>query len=1191
MSQHSPHDSAYTAQAPKHPVSQLQGPFEESMLEAVDDEPEDIYLDPITRRNTLLEAPTYTRVVAGRWKQKPGERFHPLWKLIAQISFGVHLLAEGMAKSEDEVMQILQAHVDEIDGFLERTTEDFDLAQEDILERLRCLKLPLSHPATFDRMLEDRNFRLSIVEGNEKIEHIVERTSQAMKDSLKDVQKGFDSTSCLETYLQGLAATWQRQSVEHEAVFVAMLGNVEGWRKAFMSLHLQGNKLGGSLKKLTDIINEMQARAGEVSRRLLHQARVQHQQVMGRPTGRSTPTSRFQTISSKQLPIIQDRPALRQSASHDTVKTMPALRTSSQDSLRHHALLGRSQTPQQDMPAPRQVSNSASPRIIQIGSNSQARVQSMVPSLMEAATPYRETLVIPQTQKVGEEGQPERYFPPVELPAHVPEETMRTVPMSKQNRLSVGLGLSQAGKAEKRNSRIGTSALIDLLRSNPVSKKASGTPRSRSPATSRRTPTVLSDDSSSAGKPVASNSSPPRSSSVSDSTTMHIKQNKRQPKKGIQHWFDGLDSDVLEDDKYSVQEDTSSQVATTIVQKVQNASGHDSGPSTPSWAVTSFAQVEKKKELLKKGAFSSHPPDVPFGSPPLIQSPFQSPLIVTAPQRRPSHASSTGRTSLGEPGPEVAASEAGSVSGAHGRNNQAMKRASAYAPEVVVERVPPLPVAKKQFIAEMEGSSPAIPRVQQSSSSIRDVVMELEAPQQYFKLPPRPTPAAVEGTAKVVGAAKGPVEPNMSQIPQLVEPAQTAELEAYQQHFRLPPRPQQASPAPNQGPGLPQTSAQRHDIPVEFKEQGAPRQGQDVPQISSTIVEEKPQGQVIKNLSPQKVEAGLGQGRDKPVSLSANPAAEVVVEHFVDIDPSKQRLSSKVYVATPNVPLPPSPYGENIAEPQTQEPVQKPPTEEKLYFLPALAYKPPSPQLPPDPIFTRREAEPNPSSTLLPSLSVEPELSNPVQETKSASTAHVSPKPPSELLKHNSNNEPSPVLTLSTQVSASGIGDECDPYRASDHQPRSPSTVEPSTAKPAATTSSATLQRGHRPTELKDSRIPNPPDVHNPWKAFFTGQPSPVGSHLSIRSIKQESVVEQRPRSLDSPQSPALLSPTSVSSRHPFPPSPVASPDMASSAKEIAWINKSYDEARRSSLNRITSHEDQSSSEQEVKAEGLGITT
>lgn len=255
---------------PAHPVAQLQGPFEESMIESVNDiANNEIHLDSVSRRTLLLDAPKYERIIAGRWKQKPGEKYHPLWKLVAQLSFGMHLIANNLAKSEEEVMKILQTHVDDIDGFLERTTDDFQLAQTDILERLRCLKLPLNHAEVFDRMLEDRSFRASILEGNQKIEHIVSRTKRAMKDSLKDVQKGFDATNVLDKYLISLNKTWARETAEHEAVLVAMLGNVEGWRKAFLELHTEGNKLAGSLKKLTELVSEMERRAAVISRRQL----------------------------------------------------------------------------------------------------------------------------------------------------------------------------------------------------------------------------------------------------------------------------------------------------------------------------------------------------------------------------------------------------------------------------------------------------------------------------------------------------------------------------------------------------------------------------------------------------------------------------------------------------------------------------------------------------------------------------------------------------------------------------------------------------------------------------------------------------------------------------------------------------------------------------------------------------------
>lgn len=315
--------------APSHPVPQLQKPFEESMMESIHEEgDQDVPTDAMSRRTILLEAPTYQRVIAGRWKQKPGEKYHPLWKLVAQMSFGMHLLAKNMAISEEEVMRILQSHVDDIDAFLERTTEDFELAQSDVHERIRCLKLPLAHGDVFDRMLEDRAFRASILDGNEKIDHVISRTKRAAKDALKDVQKGFDATNVLEKYLAHLHTTWRRESPEHEAVLVAMLGNVEGWRRAFLELHLQGNKLAGSLKKLNEVVAEMQRRAAAVSRTIVvssHRVLLESSLltlVRPKPKGRSTSPHRTQVVvyslKSVQLPIISRSPrSLVNTARHE----------------------------------------------------------------------------------------------------------------------------------------------------------------------------------------------------------------------------------------------------------------------------------------------------------------------------------------------------------------------------------------------------------------------------------------------------------------------------------------------------------------------------------------------------------------------------------------------------------------------------------------------------------------------------------------------------------------------------------------------------------------------------------------------------------------------------------------------------------------------------------------------------------
>ena len=1177
------HHATVPVSAPRHPVATLQGPFEESMLESVGDESEaDVYLDPITRRNTLLEAPVYTRVVAGRWKQKPGERFHPLWKLIAQISFGIHLLAEGMAKSEDDVMQILQAHVDEIDGFLERTTEDFDLAGEDIQERLRCLKLPLSHPATFEKMLEDRNFRLSIVEGNEKIEHIVERTTQAMKDSLKDVQKGFDSTSCLETYLQGLSNTWQRLSVEHEAVFVAMLGNVEGWRKAFLTLHVQGNKLNGSLKKLTDIINEMQARAGEVSRRLLHQAKVQHNTAMGRPSGRSTPTSRFQAVPSKQLPGMPGRPSLRQTVSNETVRSKTSQQSSSRESLRHQALLGRAQTPQHEMPAPRQVNNANSPRIIQIGANSQARVQSMVPSLLENLPSSPSPTPPTETPPADTEEQPERYFPPIELPAHVPQETMRQAPMSKQNRFSIGLGLGQEktrDRTDKRNSRLGTSALVDLLRTNPITDKLSNTPKTKSPEASRRTSTTKSgsnaDDSSSSGKAQTSTVRQSRSTSVNDETGLYAKTNVRRPKKGVQHWFDAIDNDSAEDVKYSVQDTGGGSVKeTTLTVRSTPKLDHNDEPGTPAWAVTTFAQVEKKKELLKKGAFSSHPPDLPLGSPPLTQkASFQNPVAVVAPQRRPSHASSAGHSTLGEPGPTIAASEAGSAS-AHsagrGHSRNVDKRASSVAPEVVIANMPPLPLPRKEFIAEMEGS---IPTPSGMPISTRGIVMELEAPQQHFILPPRPQSSTA---VKSSGMPPGP---------------QKALL--HQPHFVLPPRPQSTPPAQvSTGTVASQSretaATETHLTNREADHELAMRPPSDAPPaIPAEFIRESRQ--------PEEQQTEQVQATPDITTEGTGSETNDIVEQYVDAQENQERLSSAVFLATPGIPLPPSPLVDEELEAQHED-------EQPLYILPALTYKAPliSPRLPPDPVLIsmRSDHTAPPPQDLIRISSFEhkapsegQEGTSTVSEAKeSAKQANLSENPAmggeqAGMAAETSMGPPSEEPDLEAKLSKSTPQQEYDPFKPEDNglapaeisSPKDRKAPRIDTSKIGTTQDikgGTSMVRDRKPENLLHKRESSH-GTQNGWKAFFTGQPSPVGSNLSIRSIKRESLMEQPTQS-----SPGLLSPSSVSSRHQLPPSPVAD-----SVKEAVWYNRPLDDAE-------TSSKRGSNAESTMKEPaGLGIST
>lgn len=164
-------------------------------------------------------------------------------------------------------MKILQSHVDELDGFIERTTDDFLLAHGDVQQRLQYLKLPLENIKVFDEMLEDRSFRNSVIDENEKIEHVIERSAVALNDSFKDIQKGIDAVNMLWSYLKQLAKEWTPGPGRFDVVYAAMIGNVEGWNDALLKLQTKGSDLAVVLVQLGVAVSEIQRRVGMASRK------------------------------------------------------------------------------------------------------------------------------------------------------------------------------------------------------------------------------------------------------------------------------------------------------------------------------------------------------------------------------------------------------------------------------------------------------------------------------------------------------------------------------------------------------------------------------------------------------------------------------------------------------------------------------------------------------------------------------------------------------------------------------------------------------------------------------------------------------------------------------------------------------------------------------------------------------------
>lgn len=302
-------DTAETASMapPRHPVSAMQGAFEESIYESSDPNPNPKSKDDTAeaRRQRVLESRHYDDSWTKRWKQNPGARHHPLAKLMAQIVFGMHLLQQQAAKSDEEVVRILQTHVDEVDNFLEKTTEDFDLAIKDIAERIHFLKLPMAHPDVFGTMLEEKQFRTQLMEGNEKIDAIIERTSRVMDAALLDMSRAKTATKELGRYLNAVSDEWPGEKQDLEAVFNAMRGNEQGWKHCLRELQAKAHELRDNLEKLSNVLNEMARMAEAASKRVRAHGRAAS---AGQSGMSSIPRSKFNNDAQRSRAMSVDKP-------------------------------------------------------------------------------------------------------------------------------------------------------------------------------------------------------------------------------------------------------------------------------------------------------------------------------------------------------------------------------------------------------------------------------------------------------------------------------------------------------------------------------------------------------------------------------------------------------------------------------------------------------------------------------------------------------------------------------------------------------------------------------------------------------------------------------------------------------------------------------------------------------------------
>jgi hypothetical protein len=259
------------APAHAHPIPSMQSAFNESLVEATRgpaDKPKLRQYDAKTRRERLIAQEKNEEPHCMRWRYRPGQTQHELRKLMSQISFGMNLLLNGKANSDDQVVSIIQGHIDEIDEFLEVALEDFQQATTDLTGRIKYLRLPLDHLEVFEKLLEDRNYRAELIQNNEVIEHILNRTASMADQYENDFAEGLRSTQDFIAYLSEQRNSPRRsQYPDIDDIYNAMNGNTDGWQKAFKDLQHRASKLDGLSTELSTMVAEMQKKAGEVSRR------------------------------------------------------------------------------------------------------------------------------------------------------------------------------------------------------------------------------------------------------------------------------------------------------------------------------------------------------------------------------------------------------------------------------------------------------------------------------------------------------------------------------------------------------------------------------------------------------------------------------------------------------------------------------------------------------------------------------------------------------------------------------------------------------------------------------------------------------------------------------------------------------------------------------------------------------------
>lgn len=224
------------------------------------------------------------------------------------------------------------------------------MAIRDIEERVRYLKLPMQHMDVFETMLDEKKFRTDLLNGNEKIEKIIDKTTKARRAAMQDIYHGAKSTKELSRYLEQVESRWPKDDHDIAEVFAAMRGNEEGWMRYLRALRTKGDNLKSSLQVLETVIAETSKHAAAASRRNKIQSRTVSPTIANRSSTSSPLRSKFaqdpsHTVHKKPGPWL-DKPLPQEP------NAVPGVQQAAMSKPHPVSLATRYEQPRQRVPAP-----------------------------------------------------------------------------------------------------------------------------------------------------------------------------------------------------------------------------------------------------------------------------------------------------------------------------------------------------------------------------------------------------------------------------------------------------------------------------------------------------------------------------------------------------------------------------------------------------------------------------------------------------------------------------------------------------------------------------------------------------------------------------------------------------------------------------------------------------------------------